>query len=218
MFFFLPLYDDNPITRTPVVTYALIGLCAIVFLWQVPHTLAIGRLYQEDYARAGIRILPVVDPEGRSTERQIVVGSLARWAVALLPSLVGLTGSRYFFGAVALGGVFLVFGIVHALGPSRASARQVVLASVLHLPLLFALMAFDAHRRLPLSLHPSPVSVHFCLVSAPHCLSALLCTASSRPILSSPAPGPAEGHLGPVVRFRDENNGEQEWRAVDEGR
>ncbi len=117
---------------------------AIVFLWQVPHTLAIGRLYQEDYARAGIRILPVVDPEGRSTERQIVVGSLALWAVALLPSLVGLTGSRYFFGAVALGGVFLACGIVHALGPSRASARQVVLASVLHLPLLFALMAFDA--------------------------------------------------------------------------
>ena len=119
-------------------------LFAIVFLWQVPHTLAIGRLYQEDYARAGIRILPVVDPEGRSTERQIVVGSLALWAVALLPSLVGLTGSRYFFGAVALGGVFLACGIVHALGPSRASARQVVLASVLHLPLLFALMAFDA--------------------------------------------------------------------------
>lgn len=119
-------------------------LVAIVFLWQVPHTLAIGRLYQEDYARAGIRILPVVDPEGRSTERQIVVGSVALWAVALLPSLVGLTGSRYFFGAVALGGVFLACGIVHALGPSRASARQVVLASVLHLPLLFALMAFDA--------------------------------------------------------------------------
>ena len=119
-------------------------LVAIVFLWQVPHTLAIGRLYQEDYARAGIRILPVVDPEGRSTERQIVVGSLALWAVALLPSLVGLTGLRYFFGAVALGGVFLACGIVHALGPSRASARQVVLASVLHLPLLFALMAFDA--------------------------------------------------------------------------
>jgi protoheme IX farnesyltransferase len=119
-------------------------LVAIVFLWQVPHTLAIGRLYQEDYARAGIRILPVVDPEGSSTERQIVVGSLALWVVALLPSLVGLTGSRYLFGAVALGGVFLASGIVHALGPSRASARQVVLASVLHLPLLFALMAFDA--------------------------------------------------------------------------
>jgi protoheme IX farnesyltransferase len=119
-------------------------LVAIVFLWQIPHTLAIGRLYQEDYARAGIRILPVVDPEGRSTERQIVVGSLALWAVALLPSLVGLTGSRYFFGAVALGGVFLACGIAHALGPSRASARQVLLASVLHLPLLFALMAFDA--------------------------------------------------------------------------
>ncbi len=118
-------------------------LFAILFLWQVPHTLAIARLYQEDYARAGIRVLPVVDPEGRSTERQIVLGSLALWAVALLPTLVGLTGSLYFFGALALGSAFLACGIAHALGPSRMSARRVVLASVLHLPLLFALMAFD---------------------------------------------------------------------------
>jgi protoheme IX farnesyltransferase len=118
-------------------------LFAILFLWQVPHTLSIARLYEEDYARAGIRVLPVVDSEGRSTERQIVLGSLALWAVALLPTLVGLTGSLYFFGALALGSAFLACGIAHALGPSRVSARRVVLASVLHLPLLFALMAFD---------------------------------------------------------------------------
>src|SRR6266849_1865546 len=118
-------------------------LFAILFLWQVPHTLAIARLYREDYARAGIRVLPVVDPEGRSTERQIVLGALALWAIALLPTLVGLTGSLYFFGALALDSLFLACGIAHALGPSRVSARRVVLASVLLLPLLFALMAFD---------------------------------------------------------------------------
>ena len=98
----------------------------------------------EDYARAGIRVLPVVDPEGRSTERQIVVASLALWAVALLPTVGGSDGLAVLFGALALGGAFVVCGIVHALGPSRESARRVVLASVLHLPLLFALMAFDA--------------------------------------------------------------------------
>jgi len=119
-------------------------LFAILFLWQVPHTLAIARLYQEDYARAGIRVLPVVDPEGRSTERQIVLGSLALWAVALLPTLVGLTGSLYLFGALALDSLFLACGLAPAFDPSRVSARRVVLAPVLPLPLLFALMAFDA--------------------------------------------------------------------------
>ena len=119
-------------------------LFAILFLWQVPHTLAIAQLYREDYARAGIRVLPVVDPDGRSTERQIVLGALALWAIALLPTLVGLTGSLYFFGALALDSLFLACAIAHALDPSRASARRVVLASVLLLPLLFALMAFDA--------------------------------------------------------------------------
>jgi len=118
-------------------------LFAILFLWQLPHTLAIARLYREDYARAGIRVLPVVDPDGGSTERQIVTGCLALHAAGLLPTLVGLTGGVYFFGALLLGALFLVVGAAQALRPSVPAARRVVIASIVYLPLLLALMAFD---------------------------------------------------------------------------
>jgi protoheme IX farnesyltransferase len=118
-------------------------LFAILFLWQLPHTLAIARLYREDYARAGIRVLPVVDPDGGSTERQIVTGCLALHAAGLLPTLVGLTGGVYFFGALLLGALFLVVGAAQALRPSAPAARRVVIASVVYLPLLLALMALD---------------------------------------------------------------------------
>ena len=118
-------------------------LFAILFLWQLPHTLAIARLYRDDYARAGIRVLPVVDPDGGSTERQIVAGCLALHAAGLLPTLVGLTGGVYFFGALLLGALFLVVGMAQALRPSAPAARRVVLASVIYLPVLLALMALD---------------------------------------------------------------------------
>ncbi len=118
-------------------------LFAILFLWQLPHTLAIARLYRDDYARAGIRVLPVVDPDGGSTERQIVAGCLALHAAGLLPTLVGLTGGVYFFGALLLGALFLVVGMAQALRPSASAARRVVLASVIYLPVLLALMALD---------------------------------------------------------------------------
>jgi protoheme IX farnesyltransferase len=118
-------------------------LFAILFLWQLPHTLAIARLYREDYARAGIRVLPVVDPDGGSTERQIVAGCLALHAAGLLPTLVGLTGGVYFFGALLLGALFLVAGAAQALRPSAVAARRVVIASVVYLPILLALMALD---------------------------------------------------------------------------
>jgi protoheme IX farnesyltransferase len=118
-------------------------LFAILFLWQLPHTLAIARLYRDDYARAGIRVLPVVDPDGGSTERQIVTGCLALHAAGLLPTLVGLSGGVYFFGALLLGAVFLVFGAAQALRPSAPAARRVVIASVVYLPLLLVLMALD---------------------------------------------------------------------------
>jgi protoheme IX farnesyltransferase len=118
-------------------------LFAILFFWQLPHTLAIARLYREDYARAGIRVLPVVDPAGASTERQIVAGCLALQAAGLLPTLVGLTGGVYFFGALLLGTLFLACGLAQALQPSTGSARRVLLASVVYLPLLLMLMALD---------------------------------------------------------------------------
>jgi heme o synthase len=75
-------------------------LFAIMFLWQMPHTLAIGRLYRDDYARAGIRVLPVVDPDGRTTGLQAVSNCLALLPVALLPTFVGLAGAAYFLIAL----------------------------------------------------------------------------------------------------------------------
>ncbi len=118
-------------------------LFGILFLWQLPHTLAIGRLYQRDYARAGVQILPVIDGEGRATERQILGGCLALLAVSLLPTLIGLAGGVYFLGALLLGTLFVTFGAQQALAPSTARARRVLLASLLYLPALLALLAFD---------------------------------------------------------------------------
>lgn len=118
-------------------------LFGILFLWQLPHTLAIGQLYRDDYARAGVRLLPVIDVDGHSTERQIVGGCLALLAVSLLPTLIGLAGGLYFAGALVLGAAFLVLGARQALAPSLAGVRRVLLASLLYLPALLALLAFD---------------------------------------------------------------------------
>jgi len=118
-------------------------LFGIVFLWQLPHTLAIARLYRDDYARAGVRVLPVVDADGRSTERQIVMGCLSLLAVSLLPTLAGLAGAVYFLGALLLGIGFTILGVRHALAPSSHGARRVMLASFLYLPALLALLAYD---------------------------------------------------------------------------
>jgi protoheme IX farnesyltransferase len=118
-------------------------LFGIVFLWQLPHTLAIARLYRDDYARAGVRVLPVVDPAGTSTERQILSGSLALVAVSLLPTLIGLAGGVYFAGALVLGAGLVVLGAAQARTPSAVSARRVMLASLLYLPALLALLALD---------------------------------------------------------------------------
>ena len=118
-------------------------LFGILFLWQLPHTLAIARLYRDDYARAGVQLLPVVDADGTSTERQIVTGCLALLAVSLLPTLIGLAGPVYFVGAFVLGAAFVALGARQALSPSVVSARRVLYASLLYLPALLALLAFD---------------------------------------------------------------------------
>jgi len=118
-------------------------LFAILFLWQLPHSLAIARLYRDDYARAGIRLLPVVEPDAGSTGRQIVANCLALLVVGMLPTLVGLAGPLYFFAAVLLGAVFLGYGIAFALSGSAASARQLLLASLFYLPALLIIMALD---------------------------------------------------------------------------
>jgi protoheme IX farnesyltransferase len=122
-------------------------LFGILFLWQLPHTLAIACVYRKDYARADLRMLPVVDPDGGSTGRQVVINCLALLAVGLLPSLIGMAGVVYFFGALVLGAAMLASGLGLAVGRSLVDARRLVYASLIYLPALFVLMAID---KLPL--------------------------------------------------------------------
>lgn len=118
-------------------------LFGILFLWQIPHALAIAMLYRSDYARAGFRFLPVVDRDGTRTGRPIVSHCLALLIVSLLPALAGLAGPAYFFGALAFGLAFLGFGIALAITPSVTAARRLLRASLLYLPAVLALMALD---------------------------------------------------------------------------
>jgi protoheme IX farnesyltransferase len=118
-------------------------LFAILFLWQIPHALAIARLYREDFARAGFRLLPVLEPDGRSTGRQVVAHSLALLPVSLLPTVTGLAGTVYFVTALALGLAFLACGIGLAVSRSPAAARRLLCASLIYLPALLLVMAFD---------------------------------------------------------------------------
>ncbi|MEP6742083.1 MAG: heme o synthase [bacterium] len=118
-------------------------LFAILFLWQFPHFLAIAWMYREDYTRAGILMLPVVEPDGRVTGQQIVLYTVMLLPVSLLPTLLGTAGKMYFVGAIVLGLLFLYFSLRAAFSKSRQAARQLLLASVIYLPLLFILMVLD---------------------------------------------------------------------------
>ena len=118
-------------------------LFAILFLWQFPHFLAIAWMYREDYGRAGILMLPVVEPEGRVTGQQIVVYTVMLLPVSLLPTLLGISGRIYLYGAIVLGLLFLYSSIRAAISKSRQQARQLLLASVIYLPLLFILMVLN---------------------------------------------------------------------------
>jgi protoheme IX farnesyltransferase len=122
-------------------------LFAMLFLWQIPHSLAIARLYRDDYARAGFRILPVIDSEGWSTGRQVITYCLALLAVGLLPTIIGLAGPIYFIVAFVLGLVFLGFGIDLARSYTVAAARRLLFASLVYLPCTFLLMALDKVAR-----------------------------------------------------------------------
>jgi protoheme IX farnesyltransferase len=119
-------------------------LFAILFLWQFPHFLAIAWMYREDYSRAGILMLPVVEPDGRITGQQIVVYTLMLLPVSLLPTALGISGQVYFFGAIILGLLFLYSSVRAAFSHSRQEARRLLLASVIYLPLLFILMVVNS--------------------------------------------------------------------------
>ena len=118
-------------------------LFAILFLWQFPHFYAIAWMYKEDYARAGIRMLPVVEPDGKSTARRILLYSIALIPISLMPKFFAMAGNVYLYGALALGLVFLYYGLRIRWDRTRQQARRVLLASVVYLPVLFSLMLFD---------------------------------------------------------------------------
>ena len=118
-------------------------LFAILFLWQLPHSLAIAYIYREDYAKAGFRLLPVIHPDGASTCRQIVVNCVALFGIGLLPTWYNIAGSVYFFTALLTGGAFLAIGIYLARTRSIQAARYLLYASLLYLPVVFITMALD---------------------------------------------------------------------------
>jgi len=128
-------------------------LFGILFLWQFPHFFSIAWLYCEDYARGGVRMLPVVEPDGLSTARRIILYSVFLIPVSLLPSFMGMSGRTYLVGALLLGVGLLCFG-VRLTGPkmpvahaaSKLRARHLLQATVIYLPILFLIMMTDTKR------------------------------------------------------------------------
>ena len=118
-------------------------LFAMLFLWQFPHFYAIAWMYREDYQRAGIQMLPVVEPDGISTGRQVVCYTLALIPVSLAPTLLGMAGLLYAAGALAAGIIYLYFGILMAREKTRPQARRLLQASVFYLPLLYFFLIVD---------------------------------------------------------------------------
>jgi len=115
-------------------------LFAIVFLWQLPHFLAIAWMYREDYARAGFPMLPVIEPDGRSTARQAVFYCAALLPVSLAPTLLGMANTVYFVSALGLGLLFLVLTLKFARTRAVADARRLFFGSIIYLPILWILM------------------------------------------------------------------------------
>jgi protoheme IX farnesyltransferase len=115
-------------------------LFAIVFLWQLPHFLAIAWIYRDDYARAGFPMLPVIEPDGRSTARQAVFYCAALLPVSLAPTLLGLANTAYFIAALVLGLMFLGLTLRFARTRTIPDARRLFFASIIYLPLLWILM------------------------------------------------------------------------------
>ncbi len=120
-------------------------LFAIVFLWQMPHFLAIAWLCRDDYARAELPLLPVVEPDGRSTAHQVVLYASVLVPVSLAPTLVGLAGRVYFGAVLVLGLAFLALGVQFARRRTNPRAKRLFLGSIAYLPLLWALMLGNHH-------------------------------------------------------------------------
>jgi protoheme IX farnesyltransferase len=120
-------------------------LFGIVFMWQMPHFLAIAWMYRDEYARAGMPLLPVVEPDGRSTGRQAAIYTAALIPLSLLPTGVGLATAWYLVGAITLGAILMVLSLEFAAKRSLDTARRLFFGSILYLPTLWAILVFD-HR------------------------------------------------------------------------
>jgi protoheme IX farnesyltransferase len=122
-------------------------LFLILFFWQFPHFNAIAWMYREDYARAGIRMLSVGDADGSRTFRQILISAAMLVVISLLPSVLRMTGMLYFFGALLVGTALVQVCVWAAYSKSNARAKWLMHATVLHIPILLALMAYDKIAR-----------------------------------------------------------------------
>lgn len=125
------------------ITLGAWAMFAMLFLWQFPHFLAIAWMYREEYKKAGILMLPVLEPEGKITASQIVLFTVLLIPVSLAPFFLGIAGWIYLVGAILLGGWFLFASIQAARSKSIPQARKLMLVSVLYLPIIFALLVFN---------------------------------------------------------------------------
>jgi protoheme IX farnesyltransferase len=112
----------------------------VVYLWQFPHFMAIAWMYREDYSRAGLKMLTVVDPRGRRAGVQAVVAALALLPVSLLPAFDGSAGAWYAAAALVLGCTYLYFSMLFLMRRSQGAARQLLRVSLIHLPALLGLL------------------------------------------------------------------------------
>jgi protoheme IX farnesyltransferase len=137
-----------------VIEWPAVALFAILFVWQFPHFMAISWLYREDYAKAGIRMLPVVQPDGWSTVCEALIYAVLMIPVSVVPYYLQLTGTIYLVSAILLGLIYLAYTIRFAritraltTAESRGYARDLLRASVIYLPLLLAVMMLNATGR-----------------------------------------------------------------------
>lgn len=125
------------------ITLMAWSLFAMQFLWQFPHFFAIAMMYRDQYRKAGIKMLPAVETDGRITVRQIVLFTIMLVPVSLAPFFFGQVGLVYLIGANLLGVWFLSASIRTARSKTNEAAKSLLLVSVIYLPLLFILMVAD---------------------------------------------------------------------------
>ena len=128
---------------TGLISLPALVLFGIVFFWQMPHFLAIAWMYREDYAHAGIPLLPVLEPDGRRTGQQALIYTAGLWPVSLLPAVIGLAGVPYMIVATVLGLLFVWLALRFARERSMANARTLFLFSITYLPLLLGALVAD---------------------------------------------------------------------------